>query len=63
MNDKQKILDWFDKWNGERFKVADFRNELGISSKRWEKLKKEESILNRLNECTIPKKGYYERIS
>lgn len=63
MTDKQKILDWFDKWNGERFKVADFRNELGISSKRWEKLKKEESILNRLNECTIPKKGYYERIS
>lgn len=61
MTDKQKVLTWFDNWNGDTFKVADLRSELNISSRRWEKLKKEKSIDKRIKECTVPKKGYYKR--
>ncbi|MBU3135039.1 hypothetical protein KPL39_02030 [Clostridium gasigenes] len=59
--DKQKILDWFDNWNGEIFKVKNFREEVDMTSKRWERLKKETSIINKINGCTSPKSGYYER--
>lgn len=60
---KQKILKWFNNWDGETFKVSTMLKECGITSKRWEKLKKEVSIKDELDKCSSPKKGYYCRVS
>lgn len=59
--DKQKLIEWFNKWDGKDAKVSTIRSECNISSKRWEKLKQEQSIKIILSNLNTNKRGYYSR--